>query len=105
MRRRPTPGMVVRSSRQRAMSKKIERPGIRGGYDRWSETYDETPNPLVALDRRYTMSLLRPRPRERILDAGCGTGANLRLMLHSGSEPVGLDLSRGMLRVARRRVG
>src|SRR5437867_11504949 len=83
--------------------KKVERPTVRAGYDQWSETYDDTPNPLVALDRRYTMDLLRPSGGERILDAGCGTGANLKIMLRSGSHPVGLDLSRGMLNVARRR--
>jgi SAM-dependent methyltransferase len=82
--------------------KRVERPGARGGYDRWAETYDETPNPLVALDRRYTLGLLRPERGELILDAGCGTGANLRAMVQAGSRPVGLDLSRGMLRVARR---
>jgi SAM-dependent methyltransferase len=84
---------------------KVERPGVRAGYDRWSETYDQTPNPLVALDRRHTLGLLGPRPGERILDAGCGTGANLRGLLGAGSRPVGLDLSRGMLAVARRRLG
>src|SRR5207249_774708 len=40
------------------MSKRVRRPGVRDGYDAWSTTYDETPNPLVALDRRYTMRLL-----------------------------------------------
>jgi hypothetical protein len=30
--------------------RRIERLGVREGYDRWSETYDATPNPLVALD-------------------------------------------------------
>ena len=85
------------------MGKKVDRPGVRDGYDLWSETYDATPNPLVALDRRYTISLLRPRPFERILDAGCGTGVHLGLMLLALSRPVGLDLSRGMLRVARRK--
>jgi len=83
------------------MSKRVQRPDVRDGYDRWSESYDQTPNPLVALDRRHTVSLLRPRKSERILDAGCGTGAHLGLMLRSGSFPVGLDLSRGMLRVTR----
>ncbi len=83
---------------------KVDRPGVRAGYDRWSEAYDDTPNPLVALDRRYTMRLLRPRRGERILDAGCGTGANLRLMLGSRSNPIGVDFSLGMLRVARRRL-
>ena len=83
------------------MSKRVQRPDVRDGYDRWAESYDQTPNPLVVLDRRHTVSLLRPRRSERILDAGCGTGAHLGLMLRSGSFPVGLDLSRGMLKVTR----
>jgi SAM-dependent methyltransferase len=87
------------------MNKKVHRPGVRAGYDEWAETYDSTPNPLVALDRRYTMNLLHPRSGERILDAGCGTGANLRALMRAGSRTVGLDFSRGMLRVARRRLG
>ena len=85
------------------MAKKIDRPSVREGYDLWSATYDATPNPLVALDRRYTIPLLHPQPHERVLDAGCGTGAHLGLMLVAQSAPVGLDLSRGMLRMARRK--
>ena len=87
------------------MGKKVGRPDVRTGYDGWSEIYDHTANPLVALDRRYTMDLLQPGHGERILDAGCGTGANLRAMLYVGSKPVGIDFSRGMLNVARRRLG
>jgi ubiquinone/menaquinone biosynthesis C-methylase UbiE len=87
------------------MARKVERPGVRTGYDQWSETYDQTPNPLVALDRRHTIGLLRPEPGEQILDAGCGTGANLQALLRAGSRPVGLDFSRGMLTVARRTLG
>lgn len=87
------------------MGTKLERPGVRAGYDVWSHTYDETPNPLVALDRRNTIGLLAPRRGERILDAGCGTGGNLGALLQAGSQPVGLDLSRGMLAVARRSHG
>lgn len=49
-----------------------------------------------------TPALLRPSPRERVVDAGCGTGAHLRALATAGSLPVGVDLSRGMLRVARR---
>jgi SAM-dependent methyltransferase len=84
------------------MNTKVARPGVREGYDLWSETYDQTPNPLVALDRRYTMGLLGPRPGESILDAACGTGQHLRAMAGAGCAPLGLDLSRSMLRVARR---
>lgn len=86
------------------MTKRLERPGVRGGYDLWAASYDTTPNPVVALDRRHTLHHLRPAPGERILDAGCGTGANLTRIVAAGAKPVGLDFSRGMLRVARRRL-
>jgi len=49
------------------MRKKIRRLDAREGYDRWAESYDRTENPLVALDRRYTLKLLEPRPGERVL--------------------------------------
>jgi SAM-dependent methyltransferase len=84
------------------MKRRVERPGVRAGYDLWSEAYDATPNPLVALDRRVTLAALGPRPGERVLDAGCGTGAHLAALCLARSRAVGLDFSRGMLRVARR---
>src|SRR5262249_34101327 len=59
------------------VSRRVERPGVRDGYDRWSETYDTTPNPLVAMDRRHTLRALDPQPRERVLEAGSGTEAYL----------------------------
>lgn len=84
------------------MRRRVERPGVQAGYDRWAETYDTTPNPVVALDRRYTLAALDPQPHEWILDAGCGTGVHLRGMRRAGSRPVGLDFSIGMLKVAQR---
>ena len=83
-------------------SKKIERVGVREGYDIWSETYDRTLNPVVAMDARYTMQMLAPERGELILDAGCGTGRNLLPMVAAGSQPIGMDLSIGMLKVAKR---
>lgn len=80
----------------------VERPGLREGYDRWADTYDAVPNPLVALDRRVTPAAIAARPGEWALDAGCGTGFHLEALSRAGSRAVGLDLSAGMLRVARR---
>ena len=85
------------------VNKRIERVSAREGYDLWSETYDVTPNPVVAMDSRHTVELLAPRTGEAILDAGCGTGRNLARLLSKGSHPIGLDFSSGMLSVARRR--
>jgi len=85
------------------MSKRVERPGVRDGCDRCSATYDATPNPVVALDRRVTLAALSRRTGEWVLDAGCGTGAYLAALSDARSQAVGLDFSRGMLRVARRK--
>ncbi len=84
------------------MAKKIQRVNVQEGYDLWSETYDTTPNPVVAMDARHTIRLLAPQRGERILDAGCGTGRNLKPVVGVGSKAVGLDFSHGMLKVARR---
>jgi ubiquinone/menaquinone biosynthesis C-methylase UbiE len=82
---------------------KIRRVGAREGYDLWAEAYDATPNPVVEMDARYTMSVLAPKPGEQILDAGCGTGRNIGALIRARSNPVGVDFSRGMLDVARRK--
>ncbi|HXF40845.1 MAG TPA: class I SAM-dependent methyltransferase [Blastocatellia bacterium] len=84
------------------VKKKIERVSAREGYDLWSETYDVTPNPVVAMDSRHTIKVLAPEKDELILDAGCGTGRNLKQLLQAGSRPIGIDFSQGMLSVARR---
>jgi SAM-dependent methyltransferase len=81
--------------------KKIERLGARAGYDLWSRTYDSTPNPVVAMDSRHTIKLLSPQQGEAILDAGCGTGRNLKELLQAGSLPIGVDFSHEMLKVAQ----
>lgn len=82
--------------------KETRRVDAREGYDLWAETYDETPNAVVAMDARYTLDVLAPKPGERILDAGCGTGRHLGPLLRARSNPVGVDFSRGMLKIARR---
>jgi len=42
------------------------------------------------------------RGRHLILDLGCGTGRTMRLLCQYGYELVGVDFSKGMLRVAKR---
>jgi SAM-dependent methyltransferase len=67
-----------------------KRVSVQEGYDLWSETYDTTPNPVVAMDARHTVALLQPQVGERILDAGCGTGRNLKALLEAGAIPPAL---------------
>lgn len=84
------------------IKKKIERVNARDGYDLWSDTYDVTPNPVVAMYSRHTIKLLAHVQNELILDAGCGTGRNLKQLLQAGSKPIGIDFSEGMLSIAHR---
>jgi SAM-dependent methyltransferase len=44
--------------------------------------------------------MLRPKPREQILDLGCGQGVLCRVLAAFGAEVTGLDLSPSLLRQA-----
>lgn len=48
------------------------------------------------------LELLSPRPGERILDLGCGTGHLTRKIAEAGAEVVGIDNSEAMIEQARK---
>ena len=70
-------------------------------YDAWFET------PLGAkvagLERRLLLRLARPRPGERALEVGVGTGYFARWVAEAGAQVTGVDLSWPMLRQAARK--
>lgn len=75
---------------------------VQEGYERWAPIYDQTPNPLLALEERYLASILPDIAGSNVLDLGCGTGRWLtRLLARGASRVVGIDLSAAMLRVAQ----
>lgn len=79
---------------------------VQEGYERWARTYDETPNPLLALEERYLANILPDLAGSSVLDLGCGTGRWLtRLLVRGAGTLVGIDLSAAMLRVARGTAG
>ncbi|MBD3243949.1 MAG: methyltransferase domain-containing protein [Chitinivibrionales bacterium] len=71
-------------------------------YDRISRFYDLLSGPAEGRLRRASVQLLEPHQGEAILDIGCGTGQGLRSLATGGAVGCGIDLSRGMLDVARR---
>jgi SAM-dependent methyltransferase len=74
------------------------------GYERWSSTYDNNPNPLLAREQRYLLPLLTDVRGKCILDLACGTGRWLEILRRQGAETaVGVDCSTAMLRVAARK--
>ena len=77
-------------------------------FDDWPERYDrwfETPEGKAVLkyETELILELLRPGRRERILDAGSGTGIFTREFLARGAEVIGLDISLAMLVYAEKK--
>ncbi len=81
------------------------RVSVAEGYARWAASYDQTPNPLLALEERCLLPLLPNLAGKRVLDLACGTGRWLEKLL--AADPVlgiGIDLSPAMLCVAREKI-
>jgi len=71
-------------------------------FDEWPEKYDlwfETPigRLIKEYESKLVLRMLRPKPGEVILDAGCGTGIFTADILETGARVVGLELSFAML--------
>ena len=68
---------------------------------RWdSRLYDESFAIITQLGAGV-IELLAPRPGERIIDLGCGTGALTAEIAAAGAEVVGIDASEAMIARAR----
>jgi len=69
----------------------------------WSATTDD--GPFNGHLERPALRALVPRPLAgtRILDAGCGSGAQAEWLLDEGADVIGVDLSAKMVDEARRR--
>jgi demethylmenaquinone methyltransferase/2-methoxy-6-polyprenyl-1,4-benzoquinol methylase len=76
-------------------------------YDVFARFYDRSLETLYRAAREAAVAALAPGRGALVLDLACGTGQNLDLLVDAvGPEGhvVGVDLSEGMLRQARRRV-
>jgi len=74
-------------------------------YERAARRYDRFIGPLVAGAHETALEMFPPEGGMRVLDVGCGTGVQLRAYRDAGCEVSCVDLSPGMLDVARRRLG
>ncbi|WP_332764655.1 class I SAM-dependent methyltransferase [Phenylobacterium sp.] len=78
-----------------------------GAGDTWASLQDRMDAQLEPLGQEATAALA-PRPGERILDIGCGSGQTSLALAEAvapGGSVLGVDISRPMLDVARRRAG
>ena len=73
----------------------------RSGYDRWSEIYDTAVNSTVATDDMAFPTWWADVTGRDVLEIGCGTGRHTLRLARQGNRVTALDLSPGMLAVAR----
>lgn len=78
---------------------------VRREYDRIAAEYDRRWRPYIDATMRAVTDVVRLDGREHVLDAPCGTGELELRLLHQWPdlEITGIDLSRAMLREARRK--
>src|SRR5215213_783590 len=70
---------------------------VAGSRTRWdSKLYDESFGIITQLGAGV-IELLAPRPGERIIDLGCGTGALTAQIAAAGAEVIGIDASEAMI--------
>jgi ubiquinone/menaquinone biosynthesis C-methylase UbiE len=72
-------------------------------YRLWSTAYDDTSNPLLALETRVLRPRLNPMAGRRMIDVATGTGRWAVYARSQGAQVMGADLSPAMLRVATRK--
>ena len=75
----------------------------RAGYDRWAAIYDGYTNSTVAIDDMTFPAVYARLKGKRVLEIGCGTGRHT-IRLAGANDVTGVDLSPGMLDVARRKI-
>jgi ubiquinone/menaquinone biosynthesis C-methylase UbiE len=71
-------------------------------FDRWAGAYGRSR--LLPSLQRKALAELRPRAGDRVLDVACGAGALVVDVAPRVDRAVGVDLSDGMLQIARSRL-
>lgn len=74
-------------------------------YRNTASLYDHVVGPLTIILRPVRTRLAPPIPGVKVLDVGCGTGADLQLYSQAGCDVYGVDLSAAMLKVAQKKLG
>jgi ubiquinone/menaquinone biosynthesis C-methylase UbiE len=78
------------------------RSAVRASYTDEAPTYDDGYDPATAVHRRFVARLIASCPAGgSVLDAACGTGPYIGMVLAAGLRVVGTDQSPGMLARAR----
>ena len=85
-----------------AQAPKAEAEAARAHYDRWAGAYGRSR--LLPSLQRKALAEIQPQAGDRFLDVACGAGGLVREVAPRVERAVGVDLSDGMLRIARSRL-
>lgn len=69
--------------------------------DQWNAKLYDDSHSFVSMYGESMIQLLAPRPGERILDVGCGTGDLASTLSNDSIEVIGIDKSENMIKQAR----
>ena len=78
---------------------------IENDYDRWAFKYDRDINPTRDIDKIITKKSLHNINFSSVLELGCGTGKNTQWLITRTKELIGIDFSKNMLKIAKKRLG
>ena len=73
-------------------------------YNAWAYQYDNNINPTRDLDKNVTMESLSNIDFFKVLELGCGSGKNTEWLITKADKLVGLDFSKNMLALARKKI-
>jgi len=73
-------------------------------YNIWAYQYDNNINPTRDLDKAITKESLSNIDFFKVLELGCGSGKNTEWLITKADKLVGLDFSKNMLALARKKI-
>ena len=73
-------------------------------YNAWAYQYDNNINPTRDLDKIVTKESLSNIDFFKVLELGCGSGKNTEWLISKADKLVGLDFSKNMLDMARKKI-
>ena len=77
---------------------------IKDDYNAWADQYDNNINPTRDLDKTVTKESLSNIDFFKVLELGCGSGKNTEWLITRAEKVVGLDFSKNMLDLAKRKI-
>jgi len=77
---------------------------IKDDYNTWAHQYDNNINTTRDLDKTVTKKSLSKIDFFKVLELGCGSGKNTEWLITKAERLVGLDFSKNMLDLARKKI-